>query len=799
MAPSDRKIAHIQALTAQTRAALQTRDFGLAEISARQIITAEPNALGGWLLLARALFGTERLDEALDAARRAVTCAPDQQESHLQVIITLMEMGRPEDALDQAESFLRADPASPDAAALHGLVLRRVGRLDEAVVKLEQMIKAHPGHLASRLWLAHALHDQGRNHRAAELYQGLIAQIPNLEEAHFGLSNTLADAGRLMEAAAAYGRAAQSIPGFNQRWPELLIPLEELSDPVIPVALPQTGGISMVLAFAPFELPSVPLGLATLKSYVESTSPHRITTVDMNARFFQALRRSLAAGTTPFKLPDIPGFLGACDFLSRESDDFYRAEVYEPAALTFEQTISSVKTLFTRQCENLRHIFGPVPWHARAMARALVASSPKVVGLSAMFDPQLPAVHALARAIKLVAPNVIVALGGGAFSASGIEPLLAAHYVDYVVLQDGEETLSCLLTALAAGEEPDLAGLCHRRADGRFAISDEARPIKQESVPPADFSDYDLGIYFNPHPVLPVLTSRGCYWRRCTFCNHFASYAGNYKAQSIDRVVDELEQHMARYGVRHFTLVDEMISAARFRKIGEEILARKLDVTYYALAKPTADFTPDILDVMYRSGCRYILWGQESGSERMLSMMDKGNTIASSHATLQASASAGLRNHLFLMVGYPTEGLAEVEDTIRFLYDNHAVIDQTQSGAFMLEKGTPLYSRPAEFGISKIFDRRSYGGCQLVRFEVASGLQPPQAEAAELALRQTFFPHFNPFSRLLGDFRDHALIIYTKVPRPIVRPTPPDLDQAMGAVRQAIGYSPGGAAAANCS
>lgn len=795
MSPSASRHPSRSAGLARAAALLQERDFGGAEQVVRGIIAADAAPrTDTLLLLAQTLFGTERLAEALDAARQSVASAPANPDTHLQVIVTLLDMGRPDQALTEAQAFADAQGANPDATALLGLVLRRVGRLPEAVEALSRVAAAHPGHVPAHLWLAHALHDIGRNDEAAALYGELVGRIPGLEEAHFGLSNTLADGGRLMEAAQAYARAARSIAGFNQRWPDLLIPVDGLAQPVVPAGPPRPDGIAMVpdgiamvIAFVPFETPYVPLGPATLKAYVEHTSPHRVTAVDLNARFFQSMRQALAARTTPFQLGDTAGFLAACDTLTRDGPDFYQTATYAPAARVFEEQLGAIKLIFTRQNSRIAQMDGPIPWHARAMARALVASSPAVVGLSAMYDAQLPTIHAIARAIRRQDPKVKIVLGGGAFAAAGIEALLAAPHVDYVILQDGEETLAALLSAVARGEgEPDISGLCYRRADGSFVVSDEARPIKQDAVPPADFSDYDLGAYFNPRPVLPLLTSRGCYWRRCTFCNHFASYAGTYKAQSIDRVVDELEHHMVRYGVRHFTLVDEMISAARFRKIGEEILARGLDVTYYALAKPTADFTPDILDVMYRSGCRYILWGQESGNDRMLGVMDKGNTVASSHATLQAAAAAGLRNHLFLMVGYPTETVEELEDTIRFLHANRNAIDQIHSGPFLLEKGTPLYARPEEFGISKVYDRRVYGGCQLVRFEVASGLRPAQSEAAETALRRSFFPHFNSFSQSLGSFRDHALIIYSRLARAPGSLPPPDAGLAMAAVRDAL-------------
>jgi len=741
------------------------------------------------LLKARALFCTDRLDEALAAARDATRLAPDDLDAALQVVATAFDMGLPAEAEAEIDSFARrAASGALEPAIARGLVLRRLERLDEAADLLAPLAPRHP---FAGLLHAHSLHDLGRAGAALDAYRAVLRLDPGREEAQFGLVNTLADSGRLKEAALAYGRAAQAIPGFNQRWPEFLLPLDSLSAPPPAAAPPPgglvAGGLVAAVAFVPFELPAVPLALGVLKAFVEHHSAHRVTTLDLNARFFQAVRDALAERATPFDLGDNAAFVAASDLLSAEGPDFFEAGRYEPAAQAFLHGAMTLKTLFERQGRQIRQRVGPISWHARAQARALLAGRPALVGLSAMYDGQLGMVHALARAVKSLDRSVRVVAGGSAVSGAGLGPLLSGPAIDYAVRHDGEETLLGLLDSLAAGGAvPDLPGLCRRVADHIPPAAVPSVPVRPDRVPPADFSGLDLGRYVGPRPVLPVLSSRGCYWRRCTFCNHFASYAGVYRAHPIARVVDEIEAHVERHGVRHFALIDEMISASRLRALAEEILARRLEVSYYALAKPTADFTPEGLDLMARSGCRYLLWGVESGNDRVLGLMDKGNTADSTRATLRAAARAGLRNHVFLIVGYPTETRDELADTVRLLCAESAAIDQTHSGAFVLEKGTPLHAEPGRFGIARVFDRRSEGACQLVRFEPASGLTSAQAAAAEAALRRALFRDVNPFSRLLGDFRDHAVIVYAAIPRPIDRPAAPEAARVMAEIDAAL-------------
>lgn len=755
---------------------------------ASQAVKLRPDSAQARLLLGRALACSFRLDDAIVQTRAAVALVPTDFEAARQLIVTLLESGLTHEALVESDAFVDRSGGNPEAAALHGQVLRRLGRSAEAERTLSAVLEQCPDLLQARLWLAHAVHDLGDNDRAARIYAEVTARNSAVEEAHYGLVNTLADQGRVAEAAEAYTRAHRTIPGFNARWPDFIFPVDLLATPELRAPTAEPGGLGMILGFVPFDRPMVPLPPAALKAYVERHSPHRVATVDLNARFFQGLRRAVAEKRTPFQLQDDDAFLRAADFLSTDSPSFFQPESYDQAASTLFQTISALKTVFIDQSRRSEQIFGPIPWHARALARAMVAAKPAVIGLSVMFDSQVFPAFAIARAVRSLNPDIRIVFGGTAFAREGIERVIGAHWVDYVVLRDGEEVLTALLDALAAGDrERRIPGLCYRRADGSPCIDENTQPVRQQKIPPADFDDYDLGAYFNPRPVLPVLTSRGCYWRRCTFCNAFTTYAGIYTAQTVTHVAEEMEAHGRRYGARHFYLVDKIVSAARYRKIGEAILARNLDVTYFGLAKPSDEFTPEAAEIAYRSGLRCLHWGQESGNDRILSAIDKGATAASSSAAYRATAGAGIRNHLFMIIGFPTEGLDELGDSVKFIIDNREVIDQVQAGPFVLEKGTPLYNNPEKYGITRIIERHCVGRIQLVKFKAARGFDERQTQAVEQRLRAALLRDISPISRLTAIFWDHALIHYSEHPRNWRdRPPLPPFEAVMTELREAL-------------
>ncbi|EKV26159.1 hypothetical protein C882_2927 [Caenispirillum salinarum AK4] len=488
---------------------------------------------------------------------------------------------------------------------------------------------------------------------------------------------------------------------------------------------------------------------------------------DTNAWRFDGLYRALRDDALYPSFEDREAFVAAGTVFREGGAEFDDPTTYDRHLQPFIKYFSLFYDNGLNRVRRAEGAGAPTPWWVIRDAEALVATRPGVVGISITYTDQLPYAVLLARTIRRLDRSIRIVFGGGFFKAVNLDGFLAEDYVDYLVLHAGEACFLALVEALRSGADPlpEIPGLAfHDPATGRAKVSSDGFPVDYNTQPFADFADFDPPQYFVPEPVYPVLSSRGCYWRRCTFCNHFASYAGTYKTQAIDRVVREMAHQQEARGARLFTFVDEMISAKRFKKISEEILAQGLDLHYYALAKPTADFTPEILQLMHKAGCRAVYWGLESGSERILALMDKGNTVESSETTLRLASEAGIRNHIFLIVGFPTETRDDLDDTVDFMLRNSAYIDQILCGHFVLEPGTPIHDRPTEFGIRKVYYKRSLANGELVGFEPDGWLDQQTAGRYAEVLRDHVFDLFSPRGRYFGTPRDHIIACYASQP-----------------------------------
>jgi anaerobic magnesium-protoporphyrin IX monomethyl ester cyclase len=225
-------------------------------------------------------------------------------------------------------------------------------------------------------------------------------------------------------------------------------------------------------------------------------------------------------------------------------------------------------------------------------------------------------------------------------------------------------------------------------------------------------------------------------------------------------LVRELASHVAS-GTRHFTFVDDIIAPARFNKLSKAVLEAKLDIRYHAMTRPMKAFTREILQNMYDAGCRFIMWGVESGSQRVLDLMEKGTNVAEVEQCLAISAEVGIKNHVFIICGFPTETREEFQETIEFLARAKKNIHCVHKTIFGLEPGTPVFDDPEKFGVTKLWVKPSGF---IYDFECSTGMNREQARKA-LDDARPFFRSFAAGKELeQGDFRfrDHLLLMYCR-------------------------------------
>lgn len=445
-----------------------------------------------------------------------------------------------------------------------------------------------------------------------------------------------------------------------------------------------------VLAFPPLVSPTyVPLALATLAPHIRREAPScSLDVVDLNISLWNDVAEASAAG------------LALRDFLQGRAGDFYDAIAYQAALPVWRRLRGELEALAHGVRRYLESGDGP-PTAIDALIARILASDPELVGLSITFPGQLLFALALARGVVKLSPRTRVVLGGASLSAVDADELLAlVPEVDSVLLGEGEPGAGLLFGGAANDAIP---GLMHRVGD-RATRNKKVPVTLLAGLPGANFGELDLARYFNPTPVLPVVASRGCPWRRCRFCSHNFSF-GSFRSKEAACVAEELAGHQARHGARHFYFAEEDLSASRLGALAKALGERDLGLSFHAIARPSADFdvtagTAGALGeaywpALFDAGCHWISWGAESGAQRLLELVLKGTRVETIERVLAQSHAAGISNLLMLIFGLPSSTDDDLAETLDFIGRVYPTVDAISGGAFVLFAGTP-FARQAE-------------------------------------------------------------------------------------------------------
>lgn len=272
--------------------------------------------------------------------------------------------------------------------------------------------------------------------------------------------------------------------------------------------------------------------------------------------------------------------------------------------------------------------------------------------------------------------------------------------------------------------------------------------IKYSNV--LDFSIYDKSNYLTTDLIIPIKTSSTCYYQQCAFCTHHQG------AKYFEFNLKTIEESIKKSNANFVFLIDDMIHKKRLINISR--IMKKYKVNYICQLKPTIDLDEITLKKLYKSGLKVIMWGIESGNNRVLNAIRKGTNVSDISTVLNNSKKAKITNVVYMMAGFPSETKDELLDTINFLKDNQKNIDLVSMSIFGLQKGSPIYNNPKEFGITKINIKKRTLLDDSLTYEVSKGLSQNDAKSIIRKYKKTI-EKINKFPKQMNFFREHMLII----------------------------------------
>jgi radical SAM superfamily enzyme YgiQ (UPF0313 family) len=278
---------------------------------------------------------------------------------------------------------------------------------------------------------------------------------------------------------------------------------------------------------------------------------------------------------------------------------------------------------------------------------------------------------------------------------------------DYVVIGEGEQTMEELISAIAEKKPTDnIHGLALLQ-NSQLKLTPERDKIKNlDELPMPARTKVDMHLYFNAWKqkhgmsAISVNTMRGCPYT-CKWCSR-AVYGQSYRRRSPSHVVAEMRWIKENYAVDSIWFVDDVFTVSHkwLEEFKNELEKNQLHIPYECITRADR-MNEEVIDLLKESGCFRVWIGAESGSQKIIDLMDRRVDVTQVRAMIQASKRKGIQAGTFVMVGYPGETEEDIFETI----DHLKISDPdwyTITVAYPI-KGTELYAE-IEPHITKTLD-----------------------------------------------------------------------------------------------
>ena len=513
--------------------------------------------------------------------------------------------------------------------------------------------------------------------------------------------------------------------------------------------------------FSPF---SPPLGLLALASYLRKENVDvRINDASINAlhHFLEPHRiqirieqaRQVLHTKTNMLPPAAVGQLHAIDKKMNMFSDvivqIWRKEGFILQPSDFERTITALNNLVVfSSLSFLPTLFGICTYHGNVgmvanpqqnpfadyysdvLIPEIETFAPDLVGVSLSFEAQFP--FACAIVDKLVQKQIAPVIAGGAYfsivckqlfkessSEIAVDSILARRLQmlvkPYGVYGEGEGTLANLCHDFSSKPVHEIPGvLYYDKGRNVLKYAERNTLVEADRLPVITLDDVPFGRkYLSPLRIAPLLSSRGCYWNKCAFCDHASVLDATWREYDLQNVVSNMELYKKVHGVDVVFFCDESMSPRFLRKLSEAILDQNLQIRFGTMIRFEKNLDKELLSAS-RAGCTFLSFGMESGSPKIIKKMRKGYNHDSAQLILDECARCNIIVETHIMFGFPTETTDEAHQTISFLEKIAGNIAIIRASPWLLSPGSVIFKNMETYGVDlnstgyQLMNPRSY-------------------------------------------------------------------------------------------
>ncbi len=303
-----------------------------------------------------------------------------------------------------------------------------------------------------------------------------------------------------------------------------------------------------------------------------------------------------------------------------------------------------------------------------SFARTVQEITPDIIGFYSV-TRSFPVVENLMKTARTLAPESVIIFGGP--HATFSTDLLATHKdVDFIVKGEGELPMLNIVRHFYELDAhiKEIPSLVYRQ-NGTIVNNDPAPPVDLDSLPLPDWDAFPLERYWRIHqqvgrdPCLSYESSRGCPYR-CIFCLCYKLQ--QYRAKSPDTIVRELNALSEKYKP-NFGIIDPCFTANKNIKETLKKMIAECNIDWWDCQTHAACVDEEMLYLMKESGCIAVLYGIESGSQKILNILRKGCTVTQNEQAIIHTKKAGIQVDATIIFGVPGETEDDLKKTVHLL------------------------------------------------------------------------------------------------------------------------------------
>ncbi len=320
--------------------------------------------------------------------------------------------------------------------------------------------------------------------------------------------------------------------------------------------------------------------------------------------------------------------------------------------------------------------------------------------------------YEMAKVAKRIYPSVKIVFGGVHATVLPSE-VIKQNEIDIVVKGEGEITFNEILSGRDLSE---IKGIVFKK-EGRIIDNPERERI--DNLDELPFPAYDLlpmdkyyptkGSY-ERLPAISMLTSRGCPGH-CTFCKK--TLGEEMVFRSADSLIEEINMLIKNYAIRQIMFYDDTFTTHKenVRRFCKLILERKMDISWCCFSR--VDYIDlELLKLMKKAGCHQIMYGIESGDQKVLDSINKKTNLDLIRKVVRLTKEAGIDVRGAFMLGNLIETKETILKTLNFALELNpelAIFNITTPFP-----GTAIFEEMSKRGLITTYDWNDYDMSKMV-------------------------------------------------------------------------------------